>query len=285
MLGVIRNKRILHLNNKFYSMNHNRYTSNIKIGTSTVIEKGVIFNNPYPNSPINIDIGENNHIKSGTIIYSNVTIGDNNIIDNNSVLGYFNEIEKSGRFPQGVVIGDFNDIRANTYIESGHNRPTRIGDLNVFMPFVSLLSSSVVHNKNIICSNVHIDTSSIVQSQTYLGNKTILKPYSIVGDYASTDYLSVVDGGVFPYTKYNNESRLLSLVEYRNISTQYDKIKKELSEILRNSDMSFPDSEKHIQLYAKLNYGLDNITRSFLTFTSLVHLKNNEQNNHDVKLY
>lgn len=285
MLGIIRNKRVLHLSNKFYSIKHNRYTSNIKIGTSTVIEKGVIFNNPYPNSPININIGENNYIKSGTVIYSNVTIGDNNIIDNNSVLGYFNEIEKSGRFPQGVVIGDFNDIRANTYIESGHNRPTRIGDLNIFMPCVSLLSSSVVHNKNTICSNVNINNSSIVQSQTYLGNETILNPYSIIGDYSSTDYLSVVDGGVFPYTKYDNNSRLLSSIEYRDISTRYDKIKKELSDILRNSDMSFPDSEKHIQLYAKRHYGLDTIMCSLLTFTSLVHLKNNEQNNHDVKLY
>lgn len=165
--------------------------SYVEIGEGSVIGKDcVIFSN--------VSIYENCRVGARTRIHSGAVIGADGF-------GYAPEFKDSLPISHhkiyhfgGVVIGEDCEIGANSCVDRGTLKPTRIGSQVKIDDLVHIGHNCQVDEGAILCGQVGLAGSAVVEKFCYLGGKTAVNNKAKVGAYSKVAGMSGVHNDVRP---------------------------------------------------------------------------------------
>ncbi len=202
---------------------------NVNIGPYCVIGKGVkikkntnIYSNVYIGE--NVLIGKNSNIFSGVKISPNVSIGKNFVchynavigsdgfsfvspegggvedarktgkIDGNKKIAYYEKIRTLG----SVTIGNDVEIGANSCIDGGTISDTEIGNGTKIDNSVHIGHNVKIGNHCLLCGQVGIAGSTVIQDRVVLGGQVGVADHLIVGNDSIVAGKSGVSSNVLP---------------------------------------------------------------------------------------
>ena len=202
---------------------------NVNIGPYCVIGKGVkiqkntnIYSNVYLGE--NVSIGRNSNIFSGVKISPNVSIGKNFICHYNAVIGSdgfsfvspigggVEDARKTGKIDDNkkiehyekietlgsVMISDDVEIGANTCIDGGTISNTKIGKGTKIDNSVHIGHNVKIGNHCLLCGQVGIAGSTIIQDRVVLGGQVGVADHIIIGNDSIVAGKSGVSSNVLP---------------------------------------------------------------------------------------
>ena len=252
--------------------NKSNIAENVSIGPYAVISDGVNIGEGSVVGPMcyigaDTKIGNNAYLREGVKIGSDVVIGERFIAQSGAVIGSDGfsfatkdlsdveiareslgkaQISNNGNTwvrihsLAGVVLGDDVEVGANSTIDRGTVRATRIGN-NVKTDNLSQIGHNVsIGNNCLICAQVGIAGSSRLGNNVVLGGQTGISDNIVIGDNVitggATKVLSNVPSGKimlgYPATSMDKQiESYKALRKLPNLVKQFSDLKKTISKI------------------------------------------------------